>query len=358
MKIHMRKAVTQSILWLGRYAVLPLAAVGLAVFMIWFVALDRHPWLALAAFPVALPIATAAIALSLGILLPISRGNRGVAVDEGAAPGLWAIWNQFDRTSPRSRRALFIDSLFNASMNEHRRYFGLLRPQLTMTVGLALLIVLDERAMRAVVAHEVAHARHQHTSGGANLNEFIEAVENFFDYVDQKETLTGRLAQVLLGSLLKWVETEYRILSRQNELAADQAAAQHVGPQEMARALLLVHLCGARMKELVFAPLDKELIGAIRSPTPPLQRLVNQLDAIRVLEKVEDASLLSDEPADSTHPPLRARLANLGFAGIPKVETAMTSATESLLSTGAASDLLKRFDGEWRRAATAMVGIY
>jgi hypothetical protein len=58
---------------------------------------------------------------------------------------------------------------------------------------------------------------------------------------------------------------------------------------------------------------------------------------------------------------LRARLANLanlGFADSPEVEIARASAAESRLSTSAARDLLTRFDGEWRRTATTIVGIY
>jgi Zn-dependent protease with chaperone function len=279
-------------------------------------------------------------------------------VDEGAAPGLWAIWNEFDRTTRRSNRVLLIDAELNASMSEHRRYFGLMRRQLTMTVGLPLLIVLDEHAVRAVLAHEVAHARLQHTSGAANLHEFIVAVRNLFDYFDPDRTITGRIAYTILHSLLTWILMEYRSLSRKNELDADLESAERVGAQDAARALVLFYAYGARMKDLVIAPLEKALVGAIRAPTPPLQRLINQLDAVRALERIEEADLMAEEETDSEHPPLRARLANLGWADIPKVEAAKGSAAEALLSTSTMKDLLERFDGDWQSRVNQIVGIY
>jgi len=91
--------------------------------------------------------------------------------------------------------------------------------------------------------------------------------------------------------------------------------------REMARALVLSHNAWAGMKELIFDPLDKEMLGAIRAPTPPLQRLIDQLDAIRTFRASGEAEPPheKDEPVDY-HPPLRERLANLGFATVPDVE--------------------------------------
>ncbi|MEI4861647.1 M48 family metalloprotease, partial [Klebsiella pneumoniae] len=77
-----------------------------------------------------------------------------------------------------------------------------------------------ERAVRAVVAHEVGHAELQHTSGGANLYEFILAALNIFEYADPETTITGRISATLLNALLEWLQKEYLILSRRNELEA------------------------------------------------------------------------------------------------------------------------------------------
>jgi len=177
-----------------------------------------------------------------------------------------------------------IDDSFNASIMEESRYAGLFEQHVTMTVGLPLLIVLDERAIRAVIAHEIAHTRLKHTSGSTNLYDFVAASENVLYYADPDRTITGRVAHALLHSLVEWLSAEYRALSRENELCADGDAAEQVGREEMARALVLTEGGGARLTELVMKPLEKEMLGAIKAPTSPLQRILSQLEDIRASE--------------------------------------------------------------------------
>jgi Zn-dependent protease with chaperone function len=359
--VGMRAAIIKIIVLCGRYAMLPVVAVAGAVIMGWFVALDRHPVAALIAFPIVLPIAIGAVVVGLGLLLPTRFRRDGVAVDEREAPGLWAMWNEFDRVSPRSRRVLRIDPQLNASIGEERRWFGLRREQLTMTVGAALLIALDERAVRAVVAHEVAHARLQHTTGGINLVEFEIAAENLFHYFDPEQTITGRVARLLLQALLDWVNTARLALSRANEFAADREAAERVSTDEMARALILLEAGHAQMKELIHEPLEKELLGAIRAPTPPLQRLVDQLDAFRKPERIAAAAAAEMSTADdpkSTHPAFATRLANLGFSTPPTVDVPQASAAAKLIAPAEMDELTARFNRDWKKGADQAVGIH
>jgi Zn-dependent protease with chaperone function len=333
-------------------------ALAAAMLVAWLMALDGQRTLALATAPIVLSVTPAAIALALGLLLLPRRGDAHGAVDESGAPGLWALWMELDRTFSRSRRTLVIDPVFNASIGEERRYFGLFGRHLTMTVGLPLLIILDERAIRAVVAHEVAHARLQHTTGGVNLADFIAAAENVLHYADPDRTITGRLAHFFLHSLMEWLEQEFRALSRQNELAADGDAAERVGRDEMARALVLIEGAVARLIDLVFAPLDKELLGAIRVPMPPFQRILNEVGTIRAPDELAVAArarLQAQLEANSTHPPLGARLASLGFAEIPPLDHLERSATVPLLAPEAVKELAARFDGEWRRKADELI---
>jgi Zn-dependent protease with chaperone function len=253
---------------------------------------------------------------------------------------------------------LQIDPNLNASIGERRRYFALAHRHLTMTIGLPLLLMLDERAVRAVVAHEVAHARLQHTTGGTNLHEFMVAAANLFDHLDSERTITGRIAHALLSSLLARVSAEFHAIRYRNELEADHHAGERTGAHDMARALVLLHNVGWGIKELIIDPLDKELLGAIRAPTPPLQRLVEQLDAIRTYRASDEAEPHDEEQPEDYHPPLRERLANLGFTTIPDVELPRTSAAESLVSAPRLKQLLTEFNADWRRKAERLVGLH
>ena len=80
----MRTIITKSILLLGRYAVLPVAVLAVALFVGWLMTFDTYPRFATIAVPLILPITTVAIALPIGLLLP--RAKEENAVDERAPP--------------------------------------------------------------------------------------------------------------------------------------------------------------------------------------------------------------------------------------------------------------------------------
>jgi hypothetical protein len=173
-------------------------------------------------------------------------------------------------------------------------------------------------------------------------------------------TTLRRIAHALLHSLLEWLEKEYRALSRENELGADAGAAEQVGRDEMARALALVEAAGARLDELVYVPLAKEMLGAIKAPAPPFQRIFNRLGDIRAPEPLAAAaaaSLRSAQDSDTTHPPLGKRLANLGFSDIPPIDKVQNSAIDQVLSPEAVRELPARFDDEWRKNVREWVSV-
>jgi len=356
----MRRLVLTVILRLGRYAVLPVVATACAMLVVWPLALDRYALAALATAPIMFCVVTAAVALGLGILLLPTRKDRMPKSDETSAPGLWRIWKELDPAFARSRRTLLIDTNLNASIGEESRYGGMFRPHVTMTVGLPLLMILDERALRAVVAHEVAHAQLRHTSGGANLFDFLSASENVLHYANPDRTITGRIAHALLHSMLEWLTREHRALSRENELCADARAAEQLGCGEMARALLLMEGATTRLSELVFAPLEKEMLGAINAPEPPLRRMSRSLDDLRAPEALAAAAatgLVKNEEPDGTHPSFAKRLANLGYTALPLIDAIDSPAIDRVLSNEFARELSTRFDNEWRRSAQMLVGI-
>lgn len=357
----MKRFALACVLQLGRYAVLPIVALACGLLVIWLMLLDDYTRAALVTAPIMFCLVTGAVALALGILFLPSRADRTNALDETIGPGLWRIWRQLDPAFAKGNRTLRIDAAFNASIGETRGYAGLFRRHVTMTLGLPLLMIFDERALRAVIAHEVAHAELQHVSGGTNLLDFLRACENVLHYANPDRTVTGRLAELLLRTLLTWLNREYRALSRENELAADSRAAHWIGQAEMARSLALLAGGTTRLRELVFAPLETDLLGAISVPATPLQRMAAQLAEIRAGDELAAAAAGAmkeekDDP-DSTHPPFGRRLANLGYTAIPAIDPVETPAIERLLAPEAARELSARLDAEWRKMAQGWVHV-
>ena len=160
--------------------------------------------------------------------------------------------------------------------------------------------------------------------------------------------------------MLEWLGREYRALSRENELHADLGSAEQVGRVGAARALVLMEACGTRLADLVYSPLEKEVLGAINAPRPPFERIFKQLGDIRAPEPMiaaATAGLTREHDPDTTHPPFAKRLANLGYADLPEIDEISTSAVDQLLSRDAAKDIAARFDAEWTKKAQAWVTV-
>lgn len=355
----MRRLVLTCILQFGRYAVLPFVPLAGVLLTAWLMTLDGHPLMALVTAPIVFCAVPALAALGFGLLLvpPPKDSNPELGAD--AAARLWAMWKELDPDFARARHSLRIDSEFNASIWESR-FAGLFGRRLTMTVGLPLLMILDERALRAVIAHEVAHAELQHTSGGDNLRAFLLASQSILHHADPDRTVTGRVARILLSSLHAWLDKEYLVLSREHELGADGRAAERIGRGEMARALVIMDGARTRLNELIFDPLEKELLGAIRVPQPPLQRICDQLPDIRAIAPLmaaATAGLQKTEKADATHPPFPKRLSALGFREIPAISDLAEPALGRALTDDDARTFMTRFDNEWCKQARTRVDV-
>jgi hypothetical protein len=121
-----------------------------------------------------------------------------------------------------------------------------------------------------------------------------------------------------------------------------------------------LHAADARIRSLVLAPLNNELLGAIGAPKSSYLRIADQLDAIRAADGIAVAATAAadEEDASSTHPSLRARLKNVGVIDIPPLDFGPAPAAGVLLSVSAAKELTTRFDREWSRNAERRIGIY
>jgi hypothetical protein len=347
---------------LGRYAVLLLLPLVALAGFAWLLLFDSHPYAALAASIVVAPLLIASVALAIGVLIVPTRRLDGEQVTRDQAPGLWALWDGVDPPR-RRRRKVMIDDELNASMAELRGPLGIGCTEV-LTVGLPLLMVMDVAAMRAIVSHEAAHARLAHASGSANLADFIDAFDMLFFYADPDDTVVGALAYRALHGALRRLERERRAASRRDEHAADRYAGDLRG--DMARSLILLNAAGRSLHSLVYAPAERELLGAMTPPPSPIKRLVDQLaeihgrgvvETLREPEAPASPELEADERLHgSTHPPFEVRLQSLGYGDPPEIAPVAAPASAALIERNTLGKLIDLFDVRWRRYAERMVG--
>ena len=232
-----------------------------------------------------------------------------------------------------------------------RSLFGLARSRVILTVGIPLLAVTDQKAIVAILAHENAHVINKDTNGGLRLAEFDKTFAVAFEYAPPESTISGRLLFTALGWLAKSMEKEHTRLSREAEIAADRQAAESSRAAETAQALLLFAAADIFFDERVYEPLEREVLGAMHPPRPPLERL---LEAARELL---DRSLLNayarkavEQPdKESSHPSWAQRLLALGFAEPPEVEPVAVTALSTLLNVDSSTQLIRDFDKAWTK---------
>ncbi len=353
----MRRIVLGTIRIFGRYTAIIIFVAVCILGAVWLNLLDSYPVAVLVSAIVVVPLFIASFALLVGLFFSGLAAQDGERLSRKDAPELWGIWDEFDQQS-RSDRHLIIDGDMNASIGERRKIAGLWGHEVTMRIGLPLMLCLDVPALRAVIAHEVGHNQLKHTSGLANLVEFERTFEALFDFADPNETVTGAVAYVLLGRFGSWLHQEVLRLSRRNEFEADRIAATREGVSAEARSMVLVEAAAEFYEEDILEGIQKELVGATKAPLSPLKQLIARLDEFRNPEnihRIAERCWNKDPDPDSTHPPLKERLGAHGVEEIPSIESIDPPAADVLLAPDTKSRLKKQLDDEWTEDIDAMV---
>lgn len=339
---------------------LPVAALLALLAWGWFALLDANPLAGAASALVVIPTLVAGTVLTLGVLAVPSGWKPQNTLSRQEAPALWALWDEVDPPKGR-RRILAVDSGLNASMADIRGPLGLRRHEV-LTLGLPLLMMLDEPAIRAVVSHEAGHARLDHAAGTTNIIDFIGVFDFLFFYAAPYDTIVGALAHAALEGGLRRTERARRDLSRQNEFEADAFSADK---SASARALVLVGAAGRVLARRIFQPVEREVLGAMSPPMSPIRRMEAQLNSL--LGETTSQALVEPEPAlddesaadlaryGATHPPLEERLAKLGYSSPPDVAPVSRPASSDLLSPEMLAALIATFDRSWRTAFERMI---
>lgn len=347
---------------IGRYAALLVLPAVLAILYLWLRLFDIWPIAGVIAALVVVPLAMGGVALAIGVLcvpsfpLPKDRLSR----DE--APRLWSLWAEIDPPG-RARRLLVVDDTLNASMAERRGPLGLRRTEI-LTLGLPLLLVLDEAAVGAVIAHEAGHARLKHASGLANVADFVGTFDMLFLHADPDDTVTGALAYGALARGLRRLTREMRAISRRHEFEADAFA----GPrrEDMARALILMQAADHTLDELVHKPIERDLLVSATPPEGPVAMTLARLAEIHrrgvtATARLEPPPSTAEQAAHealygSTHPSFEERLRSLGFDDPPDIRPVTKPASDALLPRETLDKLTALFKDRWSRRMRQQAG--
>lgn len=250
----------------------------------------------------------------------------GRLVTRSEAPALFAeldaMSDAFD--APRVHEVR-LDDDFNAGALEAKRRGWPWARRRVVLLGVPLLSLCDAATVRAVLAHELGHFSRRH----GRLGHWVyRARLGWMSYAeastDEDDAIIDRAAVRFARWFGPWFARTSFAHSRQCEYEADACAAQMVGRQPMADALVRMQVLARRLARYS----DEELPRLqATSPHPPGDVTARWLDAglhaeCRPAELGEVANHLPD-PSD-THPSLQERLDALG-APVDKLQAAAMS---------------------------------
>ncbi|MDI6026802.1 M48 family metalloprotease [Corticibacterium sp. UT-5YL-CI-8] len=339
----------------GRLAVLFFVVPALLIGAVWLSLLDRYPMAVLASSVVIIPMLLLAVTLLLGTLFLGFRNKTDPGVTEEQAPGIWRLWREVAGEKQANKTVIVINDDYNAAISETR---GLVGRRPVLFIGLPLLALLDERAVKAVLAHELAHFRHKDTNGSLKLMELEMSFDAIFDYAPPGRTVSGSVLYWALGPIAKAFHEEEMRLSRVAEIKADRLSAELGDAYETARTLMLVVAGTQLLKERVYHPLNREVRGAMSVPKPPMERILKEAHCMQDADMVQTMLLApdpdGDDDSESTHPHWRKRLAALGYEELPLIDPPVAFALDRTLDKTFIAEKIAEFDGKW----TSMVGDY
>ncbi len=306
-------------------------AVRAASLLIGFYALGFGLLLALAGCDIGLAEAGAPGALlikvvlaSLVLALPIvrgiffTRGNRmrdvpGLAITPAHEPQLWQrVRTLAEQVGTRPPHEIRLTADVNAAVHENSRLLGLLPGRRRMFLGVPLLIGLTPAQFDAVVAHELGHYSNRDTRMAGLVHRGRASMLNTLR-LQQRSSGAGALLFGLYQGYAQHFLRTTEAISREQELAADQAAAGIAGRDNTADALrrlpaldagyacyLTRYVRAGRAAGL--RPTAEEYLGGFRHLLADPDR-VGELDSISRDLPEEQAA-----PFDS-HPPIAVRVA-------------------------------------------------
>ena len=278
----------------------------------------------------------------------------GIELREADAPQLFgAIERLRERLDTPRIDHVLLDGDFNASIVQAPRLGPLGWQRNYLTIGLAYMQALSPEELESVIAHELGHISRRHGRFAVWIYRVRNSWARFAHELEEGGVTGAGIARRFAAWYVPRLQACSVALMREHEHEADRAAAEAVGAQHAARALV---------RAAVVAPTvgrywDDVYRHVLDEPTPPATVFRGLRDALREPPGPEGEAAVARAlatPTDTadTHPALAERLAvlgcvpatlDLGQALAPPPATA----ADALLGPGGHPQLADRLSADW-----------
>ena len=309
------------------------------------------------------PFAAGTALMVLSALIVRVKAPAGQRVTRAGSPALLDLVEKIARTLQAPvPDVVLVTNDFNASVTEvpRRSVFGL--PTRYLSVGLPLLDAMSTAEAGAVLAHEMAHL----ARGDSEAQTWVARLSVSWQLLALRLEAGGNPGRVLFLPFFRWYTPRFAIygqtMSQSAERDSDSLAAKFAGAEEMATALLRLHVYQRFLTERFLPSVYAE---SAQSAEPPAGVVAAMQRALRAGADHDDLvrwtrEILAERSLDSrSHPCLRDRLDSLGVptntdARIQALAAQAfgprpRNAPEDLLSSMAVGRLVERLDDDWQQ---------
>jgi Zn-dependent protease with chaperone function len=288
-------------------------------------------------------------ALSMRIAPP-----AGIELCPADAPELFGVIERLRERldTPRIDHVL-LDGDFNASIVQTPRLGPLGWARNYLTIGLAYMQALSPDELESVIAHELGHISRRHGRFACWIYRLRSSWGRFAYELDERGVAGAGLARRFLAWYVPRLQACSVALMREHEHEADRAAAEAVGAQHAARALVRA----TALAPTVSRYWDGVYSRVLDESTPPATAYRGLRQALREPPGGEGEAAVARAlamPTDTgdTHPALADRLAALGCApatlDVGQVLAApAASAADRLLGPDGHTQLSDRLSADW-----------
>ena len=278
---------------------------------------------------------------------------KGVSLNRQQAPALFAAIDELTQAlkAPRFNH-IFLTAELNAAVAQRPR-FGFIGWQVNyLLLGLPLMQALSPEQLRAVMAHELAHLS---GDDGRFAGWIYRIRQAWFELAEKFQA--ERHGGFLFRQFFSWYGPFFKaysfVLARTQEYEADRRAAQIVGAENKAEALLNLSIHSHFLQRQVWPKIYQHTADLSTPPNDAITQLLNQLTSG---PEVDDAArwlaldLARQTDNHATHPCLTERLAALGYEIAANPMPALLTVRAAQVFLGdALPELTLKLDQFWKQ---------
>lgn len=282
---------------------------------------------------------------------------EGIELDATKAPGLFSLVRQLTKQlqAPQFHHILLTRN-FNAGVVQVPRLGLLGWNRNYLIVGLPLMQALSVNQFKAVLAHELGHLSGNHS----RFSGWIYRIRKTWLQILQRLQQSNHSGSAILFEwFFKWYSPFFSaysfVLNRMNEYEADRCAAELVGAQTAAEALINSEI-KACLEHSFWSAFVKQAENEVEPPkvayTNLLTTLKTDLAEHNSQQWIKQALARKTDNTD-THPCLSDRLAALNYSSNIELSLSKllpsTTAAEALLGSKWLKHYTTQFDQLWAR---------